>query len=115
MGRARTVAISLGAAGAVGAVGAAVVGGGLAWALLRRRARKADLSGQVVLITGGSRGLGLELARQFSDLGCRVAICGRDVAQLERARQHLVQRRSPEWAPDVYAHRCDVSDRSQVQ
>ena len=36
------------------------------------------LRGKVVLITGGSRGLGLALAREASRHGARIAICGRD-------------------------------------
>ncbi|GAA4008503.1 SDR family oxidoreductase [Hymenobacter fastidiosus] len=48
-----------------------------------------DLRGRVVLITGGSRGLGLILARQAVAEGARVAICARDADELERARQEL--------------------------
>ena len=90
-------------------------GAGLAaYAALRPRP-ESDLAGQVVLITGGSRGLGLELARQFLSLGCKVAICGRDEEQLARARNHLVER--PEASPyaEVFAARCDLSDRDQVE
>jgi hypothetical protein len=50
----------------------AVLGGA---ALVRRP--MADLRGQAALITGGSRGLGLLLAREFGRAGCRVAICAR--------------------------------------
>ena len=48
-----------------------------------------DLRGRVVLITGGSRGLGLILARQAVAEGAKVAICARDADELERARQEL--------------------------
>ncbi|QIX60102.1 SDR family NAD(P)-dependent oxidoreductase [Hymenobacter sp. BT18] len=48
-----------------------------------------DLQGRVVLITGGSRGLGLILARQAVAEGANVAICARDADELERARQEL--------------------------
>jgi NAD(P)-dependent dehydrogenase (short-subunit alcohol dehydrogenase family) len=48
-----------------------------------------SLSGRVVFITGGSRGLGLELARVFGARGARVAICARDAAELERASDDL--------------------------
>jgi len=90
-------------------------GAGLAAYVALRPRPEADLAGQAVLITGGSRGLGLELARQFLSLGCKVAICGRDEEQLARARNHLVER--PEASPyaEVFAARCDVSDRDQVE
>lgn len=51
-----------------------------------------SLSGRVVFITGGSRGLGLELARVFGARGARVAICARDAAEIERAADDLRSR-----------------------
>lgn len=86
-------------------IGAAVIGRE-AW----RRARQADLQGQVALVTGGSRGLGLLLAREFARQGCRVAICARDEAELERAGQGLA-----ETGAQVLAVRCDVADRADVE
>ncbi|MNY03412.1 putative ketoacyl reductase [compost metagenome] len=64
----------------------------------------------MVLITGGSRGLGLLLAREFARQGCRLAICARDEAELERARQDLEAH-----GAEVLAVRCDVSDREQAE
>jgi uncharacterized protein len=46
---------------------------------------------KVVLVTGGSAGLGLEIARAFGRTGARVAIVGRDVARLEAAKSQLTQ------------------------
>jgi FlaA1/EpsC-like NDP-sugar epimerase len=51
--------------------------------------RRADLSGQVALITGGSRGLGFSLAREFAREGRRLALCARDEPELNRARAAL--------------------------
>jgi short-subunit dehydrogenase len=48
------------------------------------------ISGKVVLITGGSRGLGLCLAREFGNAGARLALIARDREELERAKQLLV-------------------------
>ncbi len=49
------------------------------------RERSGDLHGKTALITGGSRGLGLVMARQLIDMGARVAICARDEVELQRA------------------------------
>ncbi len=47
------------------------------------------LSGHKVLITGGSAGIGYELAREFLARGNKVAICGRDSGRLSKARIEL--------------------------
>jgi NAD(P)-dependent dehydrogenase (short-subunit alcohol dehydrogenase family) len=69
-----------------GALGAA-----LAAAAWRRRAAM-DFNGRVALVTGGSRGLGLLIARELGRLGARVTIVARDEAELERARTDLHSR-----------------------
>jgi short-subunit dehydrogenase len=66
--------------------------------------------GKTILITGGSRGLGLVMARQLLDAGARVAICARDEAELERARAELRQQ-----GKEIFAWTCDVTDRAQVE
>jgi uncharacterized oxidoreductase len=48
-----------------------------------------QLSGHKVLITGGSAGIGRELARQLVARGNTVAICGRDLGKLEQAAAEL--------------------------
>ncbi|MGE3539762.1 MAG: SDR family NAD(P)-dependent oxidoreductase [Candidatus Tectimicrobiota bacterium] len=85
---------------------------GLGWLGYRawQWGRQEDLGGQVVLITGASRGLGLALARDFGRLGCRLVLCARDASELERARQDLSQR-----GVDVVTIPCDVSERDQVE
>ncbi len=77
---------------------------------LWRQRPGASLEGQVALITGGSRGLGFLLAREFAREGCRVAICARDERELARAKVRL----EAEGA-EVLAVPCDISDRSQVE
>lgn len=48
-----------------------------------------DFSDRTVLVTGGSRGLGLEIAEAFVECGARVAISGRNEDDLQSARAHL--------------------------
>lgn len=68
-----------------------------------------DLKNKVVLITGGSRGLGFLLAREFARSGARVAFCARSAEELRTAQQELER-----TGREVYPIRCDVSDREQV-
>lgn len=49
------------------------------------------LTGKVVLITGGSRGIGLETAVTFAMEGAKISICARDEAQLKAAADHIRQ------------------------
>ena len=51
-----------------------------------------DLSGQTALITGGSRGLGLQIAEVLSDYGARVILTARKQAELDEAVDHIVKR-----------------------
>jgi NAD(P)-dependent dehydrogenase (short-subunit alcohol dehydrogenase family) len=74
-----------------------------------RKWNEYDLRGKTVLITGGSRGLGLVMAREFAREGAKVAICARDVEELERARHDLDKR-----GARVLAVPCDVTERAQV-
>lgn len=45
-----------------------------------------QLEGKTVLVTGGSKGIGLACARAFAAEGCRIHIAARDPEQLEKAR-----------------------------
>jgi NAD(P)-dependent dehydrogenase (short-subunit alcohol dehydrogenase family) len=89
---------------------ALVAGGALAARALVRARQSYDLRDRVVLITGGSRGLGLVLAREFASRGSRIVICARDRDELERARLDLEGR-----GARVLALACDVTDRAQVE
>jgi NAD(P)-dependent dehydrogenase (short-subunit alcohol dehydrogenase family) len=81
------------------------------WAALRllAGARRYDFTGKTVLVTGGSRGLGLALAKHLAAEGARVAICGRDAEALERARSALEA-----IGGEVFALPVDVADRGAV-
>ncbi len=48
-----------------------------------------DLSGKVALITGGSRGLGLQMAESLGEMGAKVIITARKAGELEEAKAHL--------------------------
>lgn len=110
----RTIARRLLFSGAIIGGGTVALGAGAVagaafayWAV--QQARRYDLSGRVVLITGGSRGLGLVLARQFLRRGAKVALFGRDLETLERARQLLAGHGT------VFVRQCDVRDPKQIE
>ena len=48
-----------------------------------------DLAGRVALVTGGSRGLGLQMAEALGEMGARVAITARKADELAQAAKHL--------------------------
>jgi NAD(P)-dependent dehydrogenase (short-subunit alcohol dehydrogenase family) len=91
----RLLAVAAGAA-AVGVVGS------------RLRPRY-SLRGRSAVITGGSRGLGLVLARQLAEQGCLIALLARDAEELDQARRELDAR-----GASVLAVRCDVRSQAEV-
>ena len=48
-----------------------------------------DLGGRIAIVTGGSRGIGLQMAEALGAMGARVAITARKEDELEHARAHL--------------------------
>lgn len=70
---------------------------------------KYDFRDKHVLITGGARGLGLVLARQFAARGARLSICSRDATQVSAAEDELRAR-----GASVVAVECDVTDQARV-
>jgi len=74
------------------------------------RARRAfNFHGKTVLITGGTRGLGLVLARQLAQEGANLAVCARDLEEVQRAHQDLTER-----GVRVLARTCDLRYRDRV-
>jgi NAD(P)-dependent dehydrogenase (short-subunit alcohol dehydrogenase family) len=71
------------------------------------------LAGRAAIVTGGSHGLGLEIARAYVAAGARVLVCGRDTAALECARTELERlARDP---ASVAVATADVSEPNAVE
>ena len=85
-----------------------LAGAGAALRGLVRQRRRIDFTGKLAVVTGGSRGLGLVLARELLRRGARVAICARDEPELERARVELAA------LGQVFASPCDLTSRSDI-
>jgi len=73
-----------------------------------RQRRAISFTGRVVVITGGSRGLGLVMARQLAAEGARLCLLARSEPELARAREQLGD-------GQVMAIRCDVRRRADVR
>jgi NAD(P)-dependent dehydrogenase (short-subunit alcohol dehydrogenase family) len=70
--------------------------------------QRLDLTGRTALITGGSRGLGLQIAEGFLEMGARVIVSARKADELERAVAHLTPFGPADWIA------ADASDPAQV-
>lgn len=91
---------------------AALTGFGLALAMqtIQRQVRKMDFKGRSVMITGGSRGFGLVMARLLADEGANLILLARDEAELKRAKVELVRR-----GAEVLIIPADVRSQSEAQ
>ncbi len=75
-----------------------------------RRSRSMSFRGASIVITGGSRGLGLEMARVFARERARLTLLARDGDELERARRELIG-----LGGYVQVHACDIRNREEVE
>ncbi|WP_300435353.1 SDR family oxidoreductase [Christiangramia sp.] len=91
-------------------LGGAVVGGLLTARKQNKQKRFLELHNRVVLITGGTRGLGLVMARQLSKAGAKLVICGRDQGDLDGASKELGKLTS-----DFLGIKCDVTQNPEVK
>jgi len=73
------------------------------------RTARYSLRDKIALISGGSRGLGLVLARHICDQGGSVALLARDPGELARAKADLTAR-----GGKVLTVECDLLDRDQI-
>jgi len=88
----------------------AVTGTIVAAAIYAARARRRmDFNGKTVLISGASRGLGLELARAFAEEGANLVLLARDEANLACAAAELQRH-----GTNVSTFVCDISKQDQV-
>jgi NAD(P)-dependent dehydrogenase (short-subunit alcohol dehydrogenase family) len=74
-----------------------------------RRQKRIAFDGQVVVITGGSCGLGLEIARLFAQEGARLALLAREAEELRQAEQELLAADA-----EIMVLPCDIRDQGQV-
>jgi NAD(P)-dependent dehydrogenase (short-subunit alcohol dehydrogenase family) len=85
-----------------------------AYALAPRSTRRTR-EDRVVLITGGSRGLGLALAERFGRAGCRLILTARNVDELIHARYTLLQRHAVRAPESVLLIPADLTDPEQAE
>lgn len=85
------------------------IGAIAAYTVWGKRGKNYSFRDKTVLITGGSRGLGLVLARTFADEGAKIAICARDENELIRAREELKF-----GGAEVFETVCDVRKQHEV-
>ena len=69
-----------------------------------------ELNGRVALITGGSRGLGLQIAEALGEMGAKVAITARKQNELDDAQRHLQAQ-----GVEVMTIACDMQDLQAAQ
>ena len=93
-------------------LGAAAVLGVVAGALIGKAGPRSDFSfrHKTVVITGGSRGLGLELARVLGREGANLVLVARTGSTLDAARAELEK-----YAPQSLTVTCDVRKQHEVE
>ena len=69
-----------------------------------------DLTGRTALITGGSRGLGLQMAEALAEMGAKIALVARKAGELDEARAHL----RSSWNVDALTLPCDLSNAAAI-
>jgi NAD(P)-dependent dehydrogenase (short-subunit alcohol dehydrogenase family) len=69
---------------------------------------------KVVVITGGSRGLGFALAERYGRSGALLVLAARDAEELAEARRTLLQRRAVRHEDDILLVSADLADEHQA-
>ena len=73
----------------------------------RKTQSRRRLSGQIALVTGATRGIGLAIARALASEGCNLILAARDETSLTKIRREL-------GSPRLLSHACDVRDPDSV-
>jgi NAD(P)-dependent dehydrogenase (short-subunit alcohol dehydrogenase family) len=76
------------------------------------RSLKGAVGGKVVLVTGGSSGIGLSAAKRFAEAGAVTIICARDEAKLAEAVKEIVDHAKARGlaAPQVFSYPVDIAN-----
>ena len=68
-----------------------------------------DLSGRAAIVTGGSRGLGLQIAEALGEMGAKLALTARKKDELDHAVAHLAKQ-----GVEAHAFACDIGKRDTI-
>ena len=85
-----------------------------ALALAFRPRRPRLIPGQIAILTGGSRGLGLALAHRFGRAGLKLVLVARHSEELIEARQKLLESGDVSSPYDILLVPCDLTDPEQA-
>jgi NAD(P)-dependent dehydrogenase (short-subunit alcohol dehydrogenase family) len=86
----------------------------VSYAFRTRTPKRKHAGTQVVLITGGSRGLGLALAERYGRAGAKLVLAARDHDELTSTRQTLLDRGAVRFPDDVLLIPVDLTDPAQA-
>jgi NAD(P)-dependent dehydrogenase (short-subunit alcohol dehydrogenase family) len=89
-----------------------IIAAAAAYVLLPRPAKRRP--GQVVLITGGSRGLGLALAERYARSGAKLVLAARNPDELDQALHSLLFRKAIQSPDDILLVPADLTDAAQA-
>jgi len=111
----KSLAIAGAAITGAGIAGAAVGGTVIAAVAFQALRSRPQADGSVVLVTGGSRGLGLAIASRFARNKIRLALVSRNRAELEKAQAQLLAEHPHLRPDDFYLIPADLAERSECE
>jgi NAD(P)-dependent dehydrogenase (short-subunit alcohol dehydrogenase family) len=111
----KPILLTTAAVGVTG-VAAATIGGALLTAAAISALRRTAISdGAIVLITGGSRGLGLAIASRFARKPVKLVLASRNRAELEQAQSTLLAAHPHLTPADFYLFAADLAQPSECR